>query len=159
MKKALIYWFSFLLLLLFMTSCKSNKVVIQKEITSDAIVETLHDTVFTVEKDSSFYNALLECQNGKVAIKAVTSTGSGRKLQTPKVSIQDNQLKIDCKAEAELLFAFWKSQYVKNYKETQKPVIVNELTWFEKTQIYIGRIAILLIALYLLLLLFKFKQL
>lgn len=158
MKKPLIYWFSFLFILLWMTSCKSKRVVIQKEIISEAITETVHDTLFSVEKDSSYYNALLECQKGKVVIKAVTSTSSGRKLKTPKVVIQDNQLKVDCSVEAEKLFAFWKSQYIKSYKGTEIPVITNELTWFQKTQIYIGRSLFLALVLWILLKLFKFNQ-
>ena len=158
MKKALIYWFTFLLILLWMTSCKSKKVVVQKEITSDAIKETLHDTFFSVEKDSSDYKALLECQKGKVVIKAVTSTSSGRKLKTPKVVIQDNQLKVDCETEAEKLFATWKDTFIKSYKGTEIPVITNELTWFQKTQIYIGRSLFLVLVLWILLKLFKFNQ-
>jgi hypothetical protein len=140
-------------------SCKSNKPLIQKEVTSDAIVETLHDTVFNVEQDSSFYIALLECQNGKVAIKEVQETKSGRKLKPPKVNIQDNHLKVDCKTEAEKLFAFWKSQYIKSYKGTEIPVITNELTWFQKTQIYIGRTLLFALVLWILLKLFKFNLL
>lgn len=159
MKKALIYWFTFLLLLLFMTSCKSVKPVIQKEITTDTITETLHDTVFKVEKDSSYYNALLECQNGKVVIKAVNGTGSGRKLKSPKVVIQDNQLKVDCFAEAEKLFAFWKDTFIKSYKGTETPIIKNELTWFQKTQIYIGRTLLFALLLWILLKIFKFNLL
>ena len=159
MKKALIYFSIFLFLLVTLPSCSSKKGIIQKEITKDSIIETLHDTVFSVEKDSSYYKALLECQNGKVVIKAITGTSSGRKLKPPKVVIQDNMLQVDCEVEAEKLFAFWKSTFIRNYKGVTEPVITNELTWFQKTQIYIGRTAVVLVALYLLLLLFKFKQL
>ena len=159
MKKALIYWFSFLFILLWMTSCKPVKTVIQKEVTMDTLIETLHDTVFTVEKDSSFYSALLECQNGKVVIKSVTETKSGRKLKTPKVVIQDNQLIVDCETEAEKLFATWKDTFVKSYKSTEIPVIINELTWFQKTQIYIGRVLLFVLVLIILLKIFKFKYL
>jgi hypothetical protein len=159
MKKAFIYWFTFLLILLFMTSCKSKKVVVQKEITRDTITETLHDTVFKVEKDSSFYNALLECQNGKVVVKELTNTSAGRKLKTPKVVIQDNQLKVDCKTEVETLFAFWKDTYIKSYKGAEIPVITNELTWFQKTQIYIGRTLLFALLLWILLKIFKFNLL
>jgi hypothetical protein len=159
MKKALMYWFTFLLLLLFMTSCKSKRVVLQKEITADTITETLHDTIFSIEKDSSFYNALLECQNGKVVIKEVTNTSSGRKLKTPKVVIQDNQLKVDCKTEAEKLFASWKDTFIKSYKGKEIPVITNELTWFQKTQIYIGRFLLAILVLWFLLKIFKFNLL
>lgn len=159
MKKALIYWFSFLLILLWMTSCNSKKVVIQKEITKETITETIHDTLFTVEKDSSYYHALLECQNGKVVIKQVAETSSGRKLKTPKVVILDNELKVDCFAEAEQLFASWKSTFISRYKELNKPVITNELTWFQETQIYIGRILLFVLVLWVLLKLFKFNSL
>jgi hypothetical protein len=159
MKKVLIYWFSFLFLLLAMTSCRSRKVIIQKEIRTDTITETLRDTFFSVEKDSSSYRALLECQNGKVVVKAVTGTSSGRKLKNPKVVIHDNVLQVDCKAEAEKLFAFWKEKHIKSYTIKNEPIITNELTWFQKTQIYIGRTAVALAMLYLLLLIFKFKQL
>lgn len=154
MKKVLI-----LASLLFITSCNSKKVFIQKEITTDTIKEILHDTIFNIEKDSSFYSALLECQNGKVVIKKVTNTGSGRKLKTPKVIVQDNQLQVDCFAEAETLFAFWKSQYIKNYKGIEIPVITNELTWFQTTQIYIGRVLLFILVLLILLKLFKFNSL
>jgi hypothetical protein len=158
MKKALIYFSIFSISLLALPSCSSKKGIVQKEITKDSIVETLHDTVFSVEKDSSYYKALLECQNGKIVIKAVTGTTSGRKLKPPKVVVQDNVLKVDCEAEAEELFAFWKSTFIRNYKGVTVPVITNELTWFQKTQIYIGRVTVALLMLYLLLLLFKYKQ-
>lgn len=159
MRKALIYLSIFSISLVAMSSCSSKKAIVQKEITKDSIVETMHDTVFSVEKDSSYYKALLECQNGKVVIKAITGTSSGRKLKPPKVAVQDNQLEVNCQAEAEELFAFWKSTFIRNYKGVTEPVITNELTWSQKTQIYIGRTAVVLVALYLLLLLFKFKQL
>lgn len=158
MKKKLTQWLAILLAIVFITACKSEKIIIQKEITTDTISETLHDTFFSIEKDSSFYNALLECQNGKVVIKNVTNTKSGRKLKTPKVIIEDNQLKVDCFAEAEALYAFWKSQFIKSYKVTEIPVITNELTWFQKTQIYIGRFLIIVLILLILLKLFKFNK-
>lgn len=159
MKRALIYWALALWLLLLTTSCGSKKYVIQKEITKDTIVETLHDTVFSIAKDSSYYKALLECQNGKVVVKEVKKTKSGRKLNTPKVVIRDNQLNVDCTTEAERLFASWKSTFIKSYKEINKPIITNELTWFQKTEIYIGRFLLLILILWILLKLFKFNQL
>jgi maltodextrin utilization protein YvdJ len=157
MKKSIVLLF--LLSLILMTSCKSKTPIIQKEITNDTIIETLHDTIFSVEKDSSYYNALLECQNGKVAVKSVTNTSSGRKLNTPKISIHDNQLKVDCYSEAETLFAFWKNKFIKSYKGVEIPVITNELTWFQTTQIYIGRFLLFVLVLLILLKIFKFKYL
>lgn len=159
MKKALIYGFVFLSLSMTITSCNSKKAFVQKEITNDTIIETVHDTLFTVEKDSSYLAALLECQNGKVVIKGVTGTASGRKLKPPKVVIQDNQLSVDCYAEAEILFASWKSTYISRHTHVTQPVITNELSWFQKTQIYIGRFLLFVLVLLVLLKLFKFNQL
>lgn len=155
MKKALLYWFTFLFLLLCLVACSSKKTITQKEITTETTTQTLHDTFFSIEKDSSYYKALLECQNGKVVIKKIKKTGFGRKLKQPQVAIENNQLNVDCSSEAEKLFASWKSTFVKSYTEKSIPIVTNELTWFQKTQIYIGRIALVLIAIYLLVLIYK----
>lgn len=141
-----------------MTSCKSKNVIVQKEAITETITEKVHDTVFSVAKDSSFYKAFLECQNGKVVLKEVTSTGSGRKLKTPKVTIKNNLLNVDCETEAEKLFASWKETFKKTYSKIEIPIITNELTWFQKSQIYFGRTALFILCLYLLYLLFKFKK-
>ena len=90
----------------------------------------------------------------KQFLKSIKKTGFGRKLKQPKVSIENNQLNVDCKSEAEKLFATWKNTFVKSYKEKSIPIITNDLTWFQKTQIYIGRISIVLGIIYLLLLMY-----
>ena len=140
MKKALIYWFLFLLILLAMTSCGSHRTLIQKEVVRDSIVETIRDTVFKIEKDSSYYNALLECQNGKVQVKSIGLVSSGRKVKPPKVDIHDNQLTVDCETEAQELFARYKDKFIASYREKTVPVITNELTQWQKIQIWAGRI-------------------
>lgn len=160
MKKALIFWFSFLLLLLAMTSCKSKKVFVEKLTIKDSISETIKDTTFEVAKDSSSYSAQLGTdENGKIVIKEITSTSSGRKLKTPSVKIVNNQLEVDCESEAEKKFVTWKETFIKSYRELNKPIITNELTWWQKTQIYVGRTLFGILFFWLLLILFKFKKL
>jgi hypothetical protein len=160
MRKVLFYWFAFLLILLAMTSCKSKANLVKSEITTDSIIETVKDTVFEVAKDSSSYVAELQCINGKVIVKSVTNTTSGRKLQAPKVIIKDNILTVDCTAQAEKIFASWKEKFIKSFKQIEVPVITNELTWWQETQIYIGRILSIILMLWLLILMFisKFKK-
>ena len=159
MRKALIYWFTFLAILLAMTSCKSAKVVTEKVITKDSISVTTKDTVFDVPKDSSRVEATLEVQNGNVVIKQINSSKSGRKLKTPTIKVKDNVLTVDCETEAEKLFASWKETYVQQYREHQKPVVTNILKWWQKTLITIGVCSLLALAIWLLLELFKFKKL
>jgi hypothetical protein len=158
MKKALIYWFSFLAVLLWMTSCKSVKAVNAKEITIDSISVVSKDTVLTVPKDSSQTVATLGIEEGKVVIKQIQTSTPGRKLKAPKITVKDNVLTVDCEKVAEELFFSWKETFIKNYRESQIPVITNILTWWQWTQIYIGRIALGAFLLWILLLLFKFKK-
>lgn len=128
------------LLLSFMVlaSCTSTKpAMIENKTQTISIKETVHDTIFKIEKDSSFYHALLDCQNGKVVIKQVVQAESGRNLNSPKVRLDNNQLKIDCEARAQELLAHYKNTLkIKQLVITKTITIeVNKLTWWQETQI------------------------
>lgn len=140
----------FLLFLLATTlsSCKSASVVPPATIETTktiTIKEVVRDTIFETKKDSSYYKAYLECVNGKVVLKKDTKpiVKSGNFLQPPKVSLQDNILTIDCKAEAQKLFAQWKDVYTNAVLQTitEHPYMVEkQLSWWQKTEIILGRI-------------------
>jgi hypothetical protein len=75
-----------LLLIVLLVSCSSSKPVVNESTTKTVTVtETLHDTVFKIEKESSSYHALLACQNGKVVVTSVTQAEPERRLKAPKV--------------------------------------------------------------------------
>jgi hypothetical protein len=119
-------------------SCGSTKpTVTDKESITKTTVEQVHDTVFQTAIDSSTYKALLECRGGKVVIKEVTQAEPGRKLKSPKVRIDNNQLNVDCTAEAEKMFAFWKSTQVQDiqYKTITVTKFTNILTFLQQFQI------------------------
>lgn len=143
------YWLVSLgcLFLFAVASCGSTKPTVNDSINTSKekiITETVHDTIFKTEKDSSSYQALLDCINGKVVVKEVTQAESGRNLNSPKVRLENNKLSIDCEARAQELFAFWKSTNVaeKEYVTIKKTITItiNKLTWWQKTQIYGFRI-------------------
>lgn len=140
--QVIVCWFAFLLILLFMVSgCKSAKPVIvpEKEVTTEKVVETVHDTVYKTEKDSSAYRALLDCQNGKVVVRQVKQATAGKHLNAPVVSIADNQLNVDCEARAQELYAKWKSTYIEKNKATQTPVYIDKpLKWHQRLLIWLG---------------------
>lgn len=142
-------------LLTALVSCRGAKPTVSDQNITEktkTIVETLHDTVFLTEKDSSSYKALLDCINGKVVVKEVTHAESGRNLKSPKVRLQGNALSVDCEAKAQELFAFWKSKQVvdKEYITIKKTVTItiNKLTFWQKLQIYGFRIFAVLLAIY-----------
>lgn len=149
-----------LLLLFAVTSCGSTKpTVTDKEETTKTSVETIHDTVFKTKIDSSAYKALLECRGGKVVVKEVTQSEPGRKLKSPKVRVDNNQLNVDCEARAEELFASWKSKEVKEtrYITITKTNFVNVLTFWQQFQIKGFRILSALILLYITWIIIKSK--
>ncbi|AOW09516.1 hypothetical protein [Flavobacterium gilvum] len=140
--------FCFVVLATTLVACKSTSVVPPTTTQTNSTVtvkEIIHDTVFEVKKDSSYYEAYLECVNGKVVINqpSKVKTKKGSYLKPPKVEIKDNMLKVDCEAEAQKLFAQWKETYINKVIEViqKHPYIVEkELSWWQKTQIILGRI-------------------
>ena len=133
----------FFVLIMLLVSCGSIKPVVVKNetTTKDTITETVHDTIFKIEKDSSYYQALLDCQDGKVVVKNVYQSEPGRTLKSPKVRLRNNILQVDCEAKAQELFAKWKSTYKSKTSVITKevPVITNVLTWWQQTQIKLFR--------------------
>lgn len=137
---------------LVLVSCSSPKPVLSEDKTKTiTIKETLHDTVFKIEKDSSSFKALLECQNGKVVLKNVTQAEPGRTLKSPRVRLENNKLSVDCELKEQELYAFWKSQQVKEVeiKTVRITELTNVLTFWQKVQIWLGRIFLLVLFFYI----------
>lgn len=145
----------FCLLVTTLVACKSTSVVPPTTIeTTNTVTKTevIRDTVFTIQKDSSYYKAYLECVNGKVVIspRIKPESKKGKHLKPPKVNIKDNIITVDCEAEAQKLFAQWKETYINTVFETirEHPYIVEkELSWWQNAQIILGRLLILIAAL------------
>lgn len=148
LKTLLSFLLFFCLLVTTLVSCKSASVVPPTKIeTTNTVTKTevIRDTVFEIQKDSSYYKAYLECVNGKVEVKqkTVPHTQKGNHLQPPKVNIKDNIITVDCVTEAQRMFAEWKETYTDSVLKsiTENPYIVEkELTWWQNTQIILGRI-------------------
>lgn len=94
------------ILLLF--SCKTRQIVQPaKTVVSTVekvIKQTTRDTTFIVAADSSFYNAWIECRDGKPVLKKDTTTKqfslSPLRLKKPFVTLsEDGQLNIECFTE------------------------------------------------------------
>ena len=140
-----------LFLILIMISCRSPKPMqTENKVQTITITETLHDTVFKIAKDSSSYNALLDCINGKVVLKNVIQAEPGRTLKSPRVRLDNNKISVDCELKEQELYAFWKSQQVKEVeiKTVRTTEFTNVLTFWQKVQIWLGRIFLLVLFYY-----------
>jgi hypothetical protein len=138
----------FVLLATTLCACKSTSVVppaTTDTTTAVTIKEVIHDTIFQTEADSSYYKAYLECVNGKVVLKQATEpiVKPGKYLEPPKVNLKDNILTVNCKAEAQRLFAQWKDIYTREHQQIIKKIpypVEKPPSWWQKTQIILGRI-------------------
>jgi hypothetical protein len=161
-KKIVSLFFLFVVLVGTLTACKSTSVLppTKTEVTNTVTIkEVVRDTIFEIQKDSSFYKAWLECQSpltpeggivpggkSKIVLRNL-KTKSGKYLKPPKVSIIDNILTIDCEAEAQKLFAKWKDIYkIENMQSviTNTVEVERQLTFWQKFQIWCGRLFIVI---------------
>ncbi|WP_232279342.1 hypothetical protein [Myroides odoratimimus] len=146
--------FLVLLLALLFMSCGSRKTAINMQPTTteqvtQTVEEVKRDTVMVIPADKSQYVAELAVQGNKIVVKDANIKRSKNKvLQPPKVQLQNNKLIVDCESEAQRLFFEWKDKFIKEQKvvETRIPVAVPlSLSWWQQTQIWLGRGFMLLV--------------
>ncbi|HCU43956.1 MAG TPA: hypothetical protein DF610_02645 [Sphingobacterium sp.] len=136
---------------LLLTSCKSKQAVVSPSsvITNTVekiVTKTLRDTTFLIKSDSSFYEAWIECQNGKPVLRNPTAQGGKSNLQPPQVSLNDKgQLDVGCVTDS-LVFKARLEELVtalSNIKTTtiRVPVdVVKPLTFFQTLFINLGKV-------------------
>jgi hypothetical protein len=130
------------------SSCCSTKDIQNDNttLTEKIVTEYVHDTVYVIESDTSSFTAnLIVSDSGQIFIQN-TSSNSGKYLNYPKVVIKNNQIKIDCTAEAQRLFKQWKSKHILEKKSntfTRTKLVEKELSLWQKFQIKLGQIAVL----------------
>lgn len=145
--KRIVYLLGCLFVLVALVSCVSSKPTIQDEKIT-RITETVHDTIFKIEKDSSALAALLECQNGKVVVKNIIESSSGRTLKSPKIKLSDNILKVDCEARAQEVLAHYKDTHEQLYSykiQTLTKEVEKQLSWWQTLEIWCGRLFLLIL--------------
>lgn len=144
MKKGL----TVILTMLLLASCGSKKPVIVERKVTETLTETVHDTVFEVKPDSSYYHAFIDCVNGKPVIREPKAEKGKNGLKEPGVNLKDSLLTVECYTMAQQLFAQWKSTHKQQLIETEVPVYVPvEFTWFQKLLLKLGWVFMIIIAL------------
>ena len=164
----------FFILLIFISlgmvvSCVSRKpqepVIITK---TKETIKTVRDTIYKVDADSSFYAAFIDCVNGKPILRETTETKAaskpGKFLKVPKTTLVGNKLNCDCESQALELHKQWEETHTKEHEQTPiyipTPVEVEKpLTFWQKTQIWFGRIFMGILSLFLIIGVLRWKRL
>lgn len=163
MRNAYLKIISICLALVFAVSCGSRKpaepLIVEntKTITKETLVR---DTVVVTQRDSVRTIVKIDCpEGGKPKIQTLVQGKKGKVLQPPKLTLQGNQLTIDCKAEAEKLALKLYDKYVKEHESKKIPVYIEKpFKWYHKGLMYLGGIFILILALFALTGVLKWKK-
>lgn len=150
MKQYILILFSTSLLM----SCKPRELPREKETVTitKTITEIKRDTIVKVKADSSFYESLIECQNGKPVLipphsnKIETVLIKGKNLQPPKVVLEDSgKLKISCQYLENQLEITLKEKQILESKLSEKTItpppeyIEKQLSWWQKLWLNLGK--------------------
>ena len=140
---------SICLALVFVVSCGSRKpaepLIIENTKTLEKEV-VVRDTIVLTPKDSVRTIVKIDCpEGGKPKIQTLVQGKKGKILQPPKLTLQGNQLTIDCKAEAEKLALKLYDKYVKEHEtKTNVQYIEKPFKWYHSALMYFGGLSLLL---------------
>jgi hypothetical protein len=116
-------------------------------------VTEYRDTMIQVPADSSWLQALIECDsNGQAYLRQIENYQVSGRSTLPRVSLQNNQLQVNCRCDSAAIYAKYSRIYDRSSQSsTVKETVtieVNRLTWWQKTQVYGFRVLTLIIAAY-----------
>lgn len=167
MKNLKVFLLMFIIGLLF--SCKPRELPKEKEVVTitKTITQVQRDTLIKVEADSSFFNALVKCQNGKPFLSPPTKTNakkepdkkdSNKGLQKPSATIDENgNLTVRCDYFENLYKVTLKEKQILTDKLNEKtivppPLLVEkQLSWWQKLWLTLGKILTASLSIFLIL--------
>lgn len=115
---------------------------------TDSIVRTNtvfipHDTIIQIPADSSYIEALIDCQGQTAKLMQIVQYGSGNKVKPPKITMTGNIIRAECKFDsANIAFRYYE-KHIDKFEKTSKTVIVKEnyITKIQGFWIITGQIA------------------
>lgn len=158
MNKQLLY----IVMIMLLSGCSPRIAQTDYVRSRDSVVVTqiVRDTTVIIRPDSSFIQALIECDSvGKARLKELLAYKAGNNLQVPVLTIKDNILtakaKIDSTSIALSYIENHRERYANNDSIVTKIVEVNRPNTLQKALQVIGLAAIALTAIYIIIKLLK----
>jgi hypothetical protein len=145
-----------------MISCRPTREL--SSVSSDSVrierVTEYRDTTIQVPADSSWLQALIECDsNGRAYLREIEGYHTGERSKMPGVRIQDNVLKVDCKCDSTLIYLKFSKIYdhttQTDVRKETVTVEVNRLTWWQKVRLQALNIMLIAAGVYLAIIIIK----
>jgi len=130
-----------------MTGCRTPRQLPQSDRVI-TITNTIHDTVVKTKPDSAMIKAFLRCDSlGNVYVCNIESLQTSNKVK-PTIEIRDNTITLKCKVDSQAVYIRWKETHVSDVtQKTLPPVYIEKaLSWWQTTEIWAGRIFLILLA-------------
>lgn len=133
---------------LFMPSCRSSRLTTIQTSDSVRIIERWRDTTIYEQPDKAWLKGWLECDSvGQVLLREL-EIERGRNI-TPHIKIVNDTIYVECKTDSLERLLKIRDLEIKMLKEMQTEVVVEvekELSWWETTQMKMGQLFMIAIA-------------
>ena len=131
-----------------MPSCRSSRLTTTQTSDSVRIIERWRDTTIYEQPDIAWLKGWLECDSvGQVLLREL-EIERGRNI-TPHIKIVNDTIYVECKTDSIERLLKIRDLEIKMLKEMQTEVVVEvekELSWWETTQMKMGRLFLIVIA-------------
>lgn len=133
---------------LFMPSCRSSRLTTTQTSDSVRIIERWRDTTIYEQPDKAWLKGWLECDSvGQVLLREL-EIERGRNI-TPHIKIVNDTIYVECKTDSLERLLKIRDLEIKMLKEMQTEVVVEvekELSWWKTTQMKMGQLFMIAIA-------------
>lgn len=131
-----------------MPSCRSSRLTTIQTSDSVRIIERWRDTTIYEQPDKAWLKGWLECDSvGQVLLREL-EIERGRNI-TPHIKIVNDTIYVECKTDSLERLLKIRDLEIKMLKEMQTEVVVEvekELSWWETTQMKMGQLFMIAIA-------------
>lgn len=133
---------------LFMPSCRSSRLTTTQTSDSVRIIERWRDTTIYEQPDKAWLKGWLECDSAGQVLLRELEIERGRNI-TPHIKIVNDTIYVECKTDSLERLLKIRDLEIKMLKEMQTEVVVEvekELSWWETTQMKMGQLFMIAIA-------------
>ena len=142
---------------LFMPSCRSSRLTMTQTSDSVRIIERWRDTTIYEQPDKAWLKGWLECDSAGQVLLRELEIERGRNI-TPHIKIVNDTIYVECKTDSLELLLKLRDQMIMELQQSKTIEIVEvekQLTWWQETQIKMGRLFLIVIVVLLIITVIK----